>query len=169
MDETFTFRMDSTGKPFYEDDQAGSGHSTAPSSPGQSISAMASATSTDISSQSSVSGGQTVRKALQDHFSAMETIAAKCSTTTPTEGEKDQAVTGQPMTLDEAERLLHAAGQVPLQGIEFLRYRARKPPPVVLSCLQTFLRQLDRTPKLAVQPRTLGARLQEGVRTRAGC
>jgi hypothetical protein len=149
MDKKFTFRMEKDGKSSYEDDQPGSEPSTAaPSYPSQSISAMASATSksisamasatsTDGSFQSSVSDIENVREAFNAHFSAMQSIAAKVSTTTTTEGGGDQAVTRQPMTLDEAERRLHAAGQVPLQGIEFLRYKARKPP---LWCYRVYKR-----------------------------
>ncbi|KAG7530923.1 hypothetical protein FFLO_04701 [Filobasidium floriforme] len=117
--------MEKDGESSYEGDQPGSDSSTAaPSSLSQATGATAWAVSADRTFQSGVSDRKTVSQALMYHFSAMETIAAKCSTTTPTEGEEDQKVTGQPMTLDEAERLLHAAGQVPLQGKEFHRYEA---------------------------------------------
>jgi hypothetical protein len=78
---------------------------------------MASATSIDISRQSGDFERETVSKALMYHFSAMETIAAKSLTRATTEDGETQAVAKQHMTLEEAERLLHAAGQVPLQGI----------------------------------------------------
>jgi hypothetical protein len=78
---------------------------------------MASVISTRVSSLSGDSGSGTVQKAFQDHISAMETIAAKSLTRATTEDGETQAVAKQHMTLEEAERLLHAAGQVPLQGI----------------------------------------------------
>ncbi|KAH8084248.1 hypothetical protein HD553DRAFT_342649 [Filobasidium floriforme] len=124
----FSFRMDREGmKPFYETDQSGLAPSTATQPTLSQVTSTSNlAVLTDNPSQSGVSNDKTFSQTLMYRFSGMQ-IVAKSLTSATTDGGEDEAVAKQHMTLQQAEQLLRGKNQVPLQGIEFLRYSARKP------------------------------------------
>lgn len=115
-----TFRTNKKGEAYDPDEESGSERSTAaPSSLSQVTGPTGSRTSTTGDSHIKPFD-KSVSEAIESHFSAMETVAAR--SLARKEGDVTHAVTRDSKILEKAEKLLQARDQVPLQGIEFHKY-----------------------------------------------
>lgn len=115
-----SFRVSEKGEAYDWDEKSGVQPSTAAlSSLSRATGPTGSGTST-IEDSHIKSFDKSVSEAIESHFSAMETVAARSLATK--EGGETHAVTRDSKILEKAEKLLRARDQVPLQGIEFHRY-----------------------------------------------